>query len=832
MAKKDLKSGKAKAAKGSPERRKKRLGRMLLLFWMAIMAPFLGLALMLVMAGSGAFGPLPTFEELENPKSNEATVIYSADHEILGTYFSENRVNIRRSDLSEHLVTALIATEDERFRDHSGIDLIALGRSVKGLATGNMSQGGGSTITQQLAKMLFHEREVGFKRITQKFKEWIIAVRLEKRYTKDEILTMYLNRLDFVNNAVGVQSASLVYFDVDPIDLRIEQAAMLVGMAKNPSLFNPIKRHDTVLHRRNVVLSQMKRNNVIDTAQYDSLVQLPLGLDYQIVDHNEGLAPYFREQLRNDISGLLTKKDANGNLVYGRPDGTEYSVYRDGLKIYTTIDSRMQEYAEYAVYEHLGKELQPTFDKKLENKRNRPFSYKVKQEQIDKIMNEAKLRSPRYQVLSGQECGHCHRRGKYIDVQSDSIVCIADDCGHTIAVHTEAEIDTIFSTPVSMEVFNWRAGPKHNYEIDTIMSPIDSIRYYKGFFQAGMMSMDPHTGFVKAWVGGINHHHFKYDHVRQGKRQVGSTFKPFVYAAFIRDGHSPCEELANVPVMFEKEEWGLPKNWQPKNSGGEYGDMVTLKYALANSLNTISARIMHSYGPGAGPDNIIKLARKMGVTSDLPATPSLCLGVADLSVYEMVGANATFANKGVFIQPIILTRIEDRHGNVIYDVIPKSSEALDEVSAYVMLDLMKGVTQGAYNPSTGKSSGTGVRIRSKSRPYGGIKYPVAGKTGTTQNNSDGWFMGITPDLVTGVWVGAEDRSVHFDQTLYGQGANMALPIWGYYMNKVYDDSSIEISKGDFERPKTMGNILDCNQYINAGGPLEETLFSDEDEELF
>ena len=447
-------------------------------------------------------------------------------------------------------------------------------------------------------------------------------------------------------------------------------------------------------------------------------------------------------------------------------------------------------------------------------------------------MASARNRSQRYQVLKGKQCYNCGRRGKYLDIDGDSIRCNADDCLKAIPHRSDEEIEKIFNTPVKMKVFDWRAGKVDRFEVDTVLSPYDSIRHYKGFFQAGMMSMDPHTGFVKAWVGGINHHHFKYDHVKKAKRQVGSTFKPFLYAAYLNDGHSPCEEFPNQPVRFEADEWSLPQDWQPKNSGGEYGGLVSLKFGLANSLNTISARIMKKFGPKAGPNAVIDMARSLGIKSRLDPVPSLCLGVADLSVYEMVGANAAFANQGIFIKPIYYTRIEDKHGNVIFDIEPEMTEAMSEETAYAMLSLMQGVTQGVYNKETGKTSSTGIRIRSKSksRPYGGFKNPIAGKTGTTQNNSDGWFMGITPDLVTGVWVGAEDRSVHFDQTQFGQGANTALPIWGYYMQKVFADKKLKYSQGNFEKPASgsIDQLLDCQEYLNINAPYEEINYDDEE----
>jgi penicillin-binding protein 1A len=818
-------------AAAKKKRRKKIYRRLIVLFWLGILTPFVVIATMLSLAASGAFGELPSFEELENPKSNLATEIVSADHKLLGKYFKENRTNAKYDELSPYLLKALVATEDERFYEHSGVDGKGVVRAVVYLG----KRGGASTITQQLAKMLFHKtnRLSFFERVQQKFKEWIIAAQLERRYTKEEILTMYLNRFDFLNNAVGVKSAASVYFNRDTKDLKIEEAALLVGLAKNPSLYNPLRFYERAKNRRNTVLFQMLRNEDISQAQHDSLCLTEIVLDYRKVDHNEGPAPYFREALREDLQEMFSQKNEDGTYVYSKDGGkSPYNVYKDGLKVYTTIDSRMQEYAEYAVTQHLSTDLQPLFNKKLADKRNRPFTYKLSTAEIAGILSSAKKRSNRYHVLVGKECSNCGRRGeRNLSVDSDSIRCKNDDCLHVIPTRTDAEIDEIFNTPVKMKVFDWTAGKENRYEKDTILSPIDSIRHYKGFFQVGMMSMDPHTGFVKAWVGGIDHHHFKYDHVRKAHRQVGSTFKPFIYASYIQDNHSPCEQMPNTPIRFDKDIWGMDADWQPNNSDGKYGGMVSLKFGLANSLNTISARIMHSFGPGAGPERVVTMARSMGVTSNLAPVPSLALGVADLSVWEMVGANSTFANKGVYIKPIILTRIEDKHGNVVYDVIPETTEAMDEETAYLILVLMKGVCDGVYNPETGKRSSTGGRIRfskTEKRPYGGIKFPVAGKTGTTQNNSDGWFMGITPDLVTGVWTGAEDRSVHFESTAYGQGANMALPIWGYYMNKVYADKSIKISTGDFEKPAYLETELDCNVFDDVNAPLVEPDFGDDE----
>jgi penicillin-binding protein 1A len=785
----------------------------IILFWTIVIGGILSVFLIFWLVASGFFGELPTFEELENPKNNLASVIYSADGKILGTYFKENRINIDYDELSPYLVNGLVATEDERYYNHSGIDLKGTLRAVAFLGT----KGGASTITQQLAKMLFHERSTStFGRIIQKLQEWIIAVQLERQYTKEEIIAMYFNRLDFVNNAVGIKSAANVYFGKEPKDLKIEEAAVLVGMAKNPSLFNPVRRPDTTLHRRNVVLYQMMRNQFITKQEFDSLKQLPLELHFQKVDHKEGLAPYFREVLRAELKKILLAKDsATGEYLIKKPNGKPYDIYKDGLRIYTTIDSRMQKYAEWAVKEHLSKDLQPAFFRDIARKgKKAPFDWRVSNKEIEKILKAAMKRTQRYRILTGQECANCGRRGKY--VQKEEIngqtyyVCQAEDCGFKKRAVPKDSIEIIFNTPVKMRVFTWKG------EVDTVMSPMDSIRYYKSYLQAGLMSMDPHTGFIKAWVGGIDYKHFKYDHVKQGKRQVGSTFKPFVYTLAIQEGYSPCYEVPNVPVVFEKEKWGMEEDWSPKNSDEEYGGMVSLKYGIANSMNTVTAWVLKQFGPNA-PQQVINLARKMGITSHLDPVPSICLGVSDISLYEMVGAFATFANKGIWIEPIFLTRIEDKDGNVIKDFVPQVREVMNEETAYVMLDLLKGVTQGAYNRHTGKTIGTGIRIRyqTERRPYGGIKYPVAGKTGTTQNNSDGWFIGITPDLVTGVWVGAEDRSVRFSRTSLGQGANMALPIWAYYMKKVYEDPELNISKGDFEKPEVIHIELDCEKYYRS-----------------
>ena len=784
------------------------------LWWFLVLSPLLALLFMLFWAANSE---LPSTEDLENPRSDLATAILFSDGSQMGQYYRENRIPVDYARISPNVVNALIATEDERFRQHSGVDVRGTVRAAVFLG----KKGGASTITQQLAKMLFTDpAENIFERVFQKFQEWIISAKLERQYTKDEIIAMYLNRFDWINQAVGIHSAARVYFSTTPDSLRIEEAAMLVGMLQNPSLYNPNRanRQENVLRRRMVVLDQMRRNGFLTTQQYDSLKVLPLGLKFQRVDHTEGSAPYFREVLRARLQSLLNTTNEDGTLKYAKADGTGYDIYTDGLKIYTTIDKDMQQYGEYAVREHLSTELQPDFFKDLARKKNRPFDFRVTKDEIDGILNTAMKRSVRYRILTGKQCPNCERPAKYIEKAkhdgSHHWHCRPDlgGCDTYWAVVKEDDIPTVFDTPVAMRVFSWKG------EIDTTMSPMDSIRYYKSFLQSGLLSMDPHTGFVKAWVGGIDFKNFQYDHVEQARRQVGSTFKPFVYATAIREGMEPCREVPNQKVCFDMPP-GQP-DWCPENSDAVYGGMVTVEYALANSMNTVTAWLMKQYGPQA----VTVLARHMGVKSPLEPVPSLCLGVADLTLMEMTGAFSSFANQGVYIEPITFTRIEDKNGNTIYDVVPTTYEALDERTAYIMLQMLKGVTDGAYNPSTGKVVGTGLRLRTSwgdRQKYANIKFPTAGKTGTTQNNSDGWFIGITPDLVTGVWTGADDRSVRFASTDKGQGANMALPIYGYFMNKVYADPEIEISTGDFERPAgDLGVEIDCRKksgQVNSTG---------------
>ena len=658
--------------------------------------------------------------------------------------------------------------------------------------------------------MQFHDRDRNnvLKTIFQKFQEWVISAQLERLYTKDEIIAMYLNRFDWINQAVGIRSAASIYFGTAPNKLKTEQAAMLVGMLKNPAMFNPLRRPDTTFHRRMVVLGQMLKQEFITETQYDSLRSLPLGLKYQRVDHKEGLAPYYREALRAQLTDLFALKDDRGNYQVAKPDGEPYDIYTDGLKIYTTIDSRMQKHAEYAVRTHLSKRLQDQFFQDLKRKRQKPFSADLTTKEVKKIMRAARKRSDRYKVMTGKRCGNCQRPAVYIkELEVDGAVYFHCDpansnrrgCGHKHRKIATDSIDIVFNTPTKMQVFSWQ-GMR-----DTVMSPNDSIRYYKSFLQAGVMSMDPHTGYVKAWVGGIDFKNFQYDHVGTAKRQVGSTFKPFVYATALREGMDPCYLLPNQPVCFDMPEG--QEQWCPKS--GEAGGMVTLEYGLANSMNNVTAWLMKQYGP----ESVTKLARDMGIHNKLDPVPSLCLGVADLTLKEMTGAFAVFANKGVHIEPIMLTHIEDKNGNTIYTAIPKTFEALDEVSAFRTLQLLKGVIDGAKNPTTGKVSCTGGRLRhtwGDRQFYGNLTTPIAGKTGTTQNNADGWFIGVTPDLVTGVWVGADDRSVHFTSTELGQGANMALPIFGYFMNEVYEDADIEISEGPFEKPVGLEADLDCS----------------------
>lgn len=734
--------------------RKKR--KYILCLWGVFLIAILGVAFMFFGISMGWFGFMPTFEELENPQTYLASEIYSHDGELLGTYYIENRSKINYSDISPDLINALIATEDVRFMKHSGIDVKALGRVIYGTVTGQ-DMGGGSTITQQLAKNLFPRdyNQSMSELVFRKFKEWVIAVKLEKRYSKEEIITMYLNKFDFLNLAVGIKSASRVYFSTTPAKLDLLQSALLVGMVKNPSLYNPLRRPELAKKRRNIVLSQMVKYGYIDREQADTLKTKPLGIRFQRVDHNIGTATYFKEFLRGEMMEWCKN--------HRKPDGTPYDLYRDGLRIYTTIDARLQTHAEAAVEEHLSEDLQPAFFEHWKGHKYAPFVFEPDtiKEQVEKIMTQAMQRSERY------------RRLKRAGVSQDSI-------------------EKSFNTPTKMTVFSWDG------DIDTVMTPMDSIRYFKFFLHAGLMSVDPPSGQVRAYVGGIDHRYFKYDHVTQGRRQVGSTFKPFLYTLAMQEGaatgeFSPCTKLPNVQVSIE-----LPDGtfWTPQNSTSEKeGEEVTLKWALAHSVNWISAYLMKRFSPLA----VIRMAKKMGITTDIPAVPAIALGTPDISLYEMVGAMNTYANRGIYVRPYFVTHIEDKFGNVIEAFAPETNEAMNEQTAYLMLNLMQGVVE----------TGTGIRLKYK---YG-FRNEIAGKTGTTQNQSDGWFMGITPQLTSGVWVGCEDRSAHFRSISLGQGANMALPIWALYMQRVYADTTLNITKDPFPKPTREISVeIDCEKY--------------------
>ena len=708
--------------------------------WMILVAPVALIFLIVALTAFGIFGDLPTFEELENPNSSLASEVYSADARTLGQYYIQNRVNVHYRDLSPSLVNALKATEDVRFEEHSGVDIKGLMRVFVKTIILQQDAGGGSTITQQLAKNLFPRENMNkVKLIFRKLKEWIIAVKLERNYTKNEILAMYLNTVEFGNNAYGIKSACTTYFGKNTSEVSVEEAALLIGLLQAPTRYNPVRNVESATFRRNTVIGQLAKYKFISTEEKDSLIKLPIKLNFHQEGHTEGLAQYFREVLRQEL--LKWCKD------HKKADGTPYNLYRDGLRVYTTIDSRMQRYAEEAVKEHM-RDLQKTFVDHWKGK--------TAWSEQPQIIEDAMKKSERYRNLKEE--------GK-----------------------SESDIKKIFDKKTEMRIFTWKG------ERDTTMSPLDSIKYYKLFYQTGFMSMEPQTGYIRAWVGGNDYKYFQYDHVKDGKRQVGSTFKPFLYTLAMQEGYSPCYELPNTPVTII-DEAGVP--WTPSNSDGKYGGMLSLKEALAESVNCISAYLMKQFGP----DAVVQVARKMGITSPLDPVPSLALGTADVSVYEMVAAYSTFANKGVYTEPQYILRIEDKNGAVLQDFVPRKVEAISEETAYLVLNLMKGVTL----------FGTGARLRGSK--YGFTNH-IAGKTGTTQNNSDGWFMGITPDLVSGAWAGCEDRSIHFRTTQLGQGANTALPIWGLYMKKVYADPTLNYSKDDFEIPqKPLGVELDCKQY--------------------
>lgn len=738
----------------------------LIIFWSLFLLVILSVVILFSLISAGKLGYMPTFEELENPKSNLASEIYSTDNELLGKFYIENRSNAIFHELDTNLVNALIATEDIRFYEHSGIDFRALARAISGALTGQ-NKGGGSTITQQFAKLLFHERpESKIKRVLQKLNEWVVSAKLEQRYSKDEIIVMYLNKFDFVNNAIGIKSASRIYFGTTPDSLKLEESAVLVGMLKNPALFNPNRRPDTVRFRRNVVLAQMTKYGYIPKEVFDSVSHIPIDMSrFGHEDHISGHATYLREFLRSELKQWCAN--------HYKADGNPYNLYKDGLRIYTTIDAKLQAYAEEAVREHLSLDLQPAFFKHWKGYTNGPFYFENNaKKEINKLMNQAMRRSERY------------RKMKLAEVPMDSI-------------------ELSFNTPTQMRIFSWEG------EIDTILTPMDSIRYYKNYLRAGLLSVEPETGHVKAYVGGINYKHFKYDMVTQARRQVGSTFKPFLYTLAMQNGFSPCSRIPNIQPIIHLESGDT---WEPRNSSQEnVGLELTLKYALATSNNWISGHLIKRFSPLS----VVKIARNMGVTSFLDPVPAIVLGSSDLSLYEMVGAVNTFPNKGVYIEPVFITRVEDRNGNVIETFVPQQNEAMSEETAYLMLDLMKGVVR----------YGTGRRLRYTYE----FDVPIAGKTGTTNNHSDGWFMGITPELTTGVWVGCEDRSAHFRTITLGQGANMALPIWALYMKKVYADSTINLSTEDFEPPlKELSVEINCDRYDIEGVSLD---IDDEEDEF-
>jgi len=755
-------------------------------FWKLFAGGILAIILVFLLASWGVFGKMPDIEDLHNPKTNLASEIISADGQLIAKYYlDDNRTPVDYDELPKHLVDALIATEDARFHKHSGIDAIGTLRAIFFLG----KRGGASTISQQLSRQLFvgeHSRNK-LGRMTQKFKEWVIAIRLEEQYTKEEIIAQYFNIYDFGNNADGIRSAARIYFGKEPKDLDLKESAMLVGMFKNSSLYNPRphRNPEGTRNRRNVVLAQMAKYDYITKEVKDSLQQTDLDLKYTPESHREGLATYFRAYLQEFMKDWASKDENK------KPDGTKYNIYKDGLKIYTTIDSRMQQYAEDAVTQHMPR-LQAEFFHQNTPKRNptAPF-LELDKDEIKSLLNTGMRRSERW------------RKMKY-------------DLGKS-----EEEIIESFEKPIQMDVFSWKDGVYT--EIDTIMTPMDSMRYYKSFLRPAMMAMEPQTGHVKAWVGGMNYKHFQYDMVKQGKRQVGSTFKPFVYATAIDQLHlSPCDTLPRSQITIDAYKFGNPEPWAPRNDDGNYEGFLTLKQALASSVNTVTARLMDKIGP----QPVVDLAKSLGIEQDIPPVPSIALGTPDLSVYEMVAAYSSFANKGVYTKPVMITTIEDKNGTILYQTVPETKDVLSEEAAYVTVNLLQGVTQG----------GSGTRLRHNyatdavykeiitGYPYEFDKsIPIAGKTGTTQNQSDGWFMGMVPNLVTGVWVGGEDRATHFANITYGQGAAMALPIWGLFMKSCYADETLGISKGEFERPENLSIEVDCESYkgSNKKNPLDD-----------
>lgn len=740
--------------------------KFLVYFWSLFAAGVVVVVVLFWMITKGWLGYLPPLEELQNPKNKYASEVFSADMQSLGRYYRQaNRVGVQYSDLSPELVEALIATEDARYYSHTGVDFKAFLRAVLKLGRA----GGGSTLTQQLAKQIWSPQANNiFERAMQKPIEWVIATKLERLYSKDEILLMYLNQFDFLYNAVGIKSAAQVYFSTTPAELKVEESAMLVGMCKNPSLYNPVRRPQNALDRRNTVLSQMAKYGYLTEAERDSLQALPIELHYSSVDHKQGMAPYFREYLRNVLTAKepkeshysewnkqqykIDKYQWDNNPLYGfcnkttKPDGSPYNLYQDGLRIYTTIDSRMQRYAEEAVDEHM-QSLQKSFFRECKRKRNAPFSISITREEIDGIMTRSMRQTDRYRGMK--------KAGK-----------------------TEEEIRAAFNTPVEMQVFSYEG----NGLIDTVMSPMDSIRWLKTYLRCGFMSMDPLNGHVKAYVGGPDFAHFQYDMATMGRRQVGSTVKPYLYTLAMDEGMSPCDKVVNDSITLYDAN-GLP--WTPRDTHAKnQGDTVTLAWGLRYSSNWITAYLMSMFTP----EQLVRLMQSFGIQGQLDPVISLCLGPCEVSVQEMVDAYTTFVNKGIRTEPLYVTRIEDNNGNVLARFAPLTHEIISETTSYKMIQMLQDVVD----------RGTGVRVRYK---YG-IKAPMGGKTGTTNNNSDGWFMGFTPSLVSGVWVGGEDRAIHFDNLAEGQGASMALPIYALYMQRVYRDTTLGYSEEEqFDIPE-------------------------------
>ena len=758
----------------------------LIILWSLFAAGVLAVVVLFALIGNGKLGYMPTLTELENVESSLASEVLTSDSLVMRRYYyKENRSFIGYDAISPNVIHALIATEDVRFYKHSGVDLRGLFRVFKGVSTGDQSAGGGSTLSQQLAKMLFPREDIGnkFQLAIRKLREWVIAVKLERSFTKEEIISMYLNKYDFLNLAVGIKSASEIYFGTTPDQLKLEQAAMLVGMAKNSSLYNPIRRPQLVLARRNVVLAQMRKNGYLSDAEYNACKALPLHLNFHKEDYKSTPGTYFTEYLRTLLTApkpdrehykawqmLQFHEDSiewESNPLYGwvtknpKPDGKLYDIYTDGLKIYSTIDMRMQTYAEKAVITHLSKNVQPLFNERIKGQRNRPFSNDLTNEQAQQVYDNMMKGSDRYRSLRSQGMN-------------------------------ANEIKRSFLTPTDMTVFSWRG------EIDTIMSPLDSIKYHLGFLRSAMMTMEVKTGKIKAWVGGPNYKHFMYDMVKSGRRQVGSTVKPFLYTLAMQNGFSPCTLVPNTEHSFTLFDGST---WTAKNSGETKmdGKMVTLKWGLANSVNQISAWVMKQFNPQAMAD----MMHKLGITSPIDAVPSMFLGTSDVSLYEMVGAYGTYGNHGVYTKPYCVSRIEDRNGNVLARFSPESHDAIDAKTAYLMINLMEAVV----------NEGTSARLR-RDVPYGNITADVAGKTGTTQNQSDGWFMGITPELVTGVWTGGDLRSIHFEGLSAGQGASMALPVYGYYMNSLYRDPTLGYTQSSvFEMPPGFNVDMDCSKVM-------------------